>query len=129
MSTFDTGMRTTIYLAPPVAKVLERVKAEYLSRYGIAATVSSILSRLLLGDTVDEVIERPYRVDLSRIVGERDELSDALRQALARRRKGDLHRIHRELADLFPRLKQISNTLGRARRRNEPASADLDEAT
>jgi hypothetical protein len=39
-----------------------------------------------------------------------------------------IHRIHREIADLYPRLKQIENTLGRGRRRNEPYSPDFADA-
>jgi hypothetical protein len=40
----------------------------------------------------------------------------------------DLHRIHREVAELYPRVKQISNTLGRAKHRSEPYSPDFAEA-
>jgi hypothetical protein len=39
----------------------------------------------------------------------------------------DLHRVHRAVADLYPRVKQISNTLGRARRPND-RSPDFTEA-
>ncbi len=123
------GMRTTIYLTGPAAEVIERVKSEYRDRFGIATTVSAVLARLLLGESVDEVVERPYRSDLARIATERDRLLDELRRAQARRRVDDLHRVHREVAGLFPRVKRISTSLGRAKRRNEPCSPDFTEAT
>ena len=127
MSLQEPGIRTTIYLAAPAAKALDRVKMEYRDRYGIAITVSSVLARLLLGETIDEVVERPYRADLARIATDRDRLQDELRHA-ARRRIDDLHRIHREIAELYPRVKQISNTLGRGKRRSDPSSPDLADA-
>ncbi len=123
-----SALRTTIYLAGPAVDVLHHVKAEYRGRYGIGTTVSAVIARLLLGESIDEVIGRPYRTDLARIASESDQLRDDLRQARARRRTTDLHRVHREIADLFPRVKQISHTLGRARRRNEPYSPDFTEA-
>jgi hypothetical protein len=83
---------------------------------------------LLLGETIDEVVERPYRPDLARITTEMAKLHDALRRAKAKRKTNDVHRIHREVADLFPALKRISNTLSRARRRSEPHSPDFIEA-
>jgi hypothetical protein len=122
------GLRTTIYLAEPAAKVLERVKMEYRDRYGIGTTVSSVLARLLLGETLQEILDRPYRMDLARLASERDRLHVELRRAQARRRMDDLRRIHREVADLYPRVKQISNSLARARRRHEPYSPDFTEA-
>jgi hypothetical protein len=128
MTTMAPGLRTTIYLAGPAAKVLERVKTEYRDRYGIAITVSSVLARLLLGESLQEIVDRPYRVDLARIASERDRLHGELRRAQARRRMDDLRRIHREVAELYPRVKQISNTLSRARRRNEFDSPDFTEA-
>jgi hypothetical protein len=123
-----SAIRTTIYLSGPAAEVLDRVKAEYLGRYGIGATVSAVLARLLLGESVDEVIGRPYRTDLARIASERDKLRVGLRRARARRRATDLRRIHLEIAELFPRVKQMAHTLGRARRRNEAYSPDFTEA-
>lgn len=121
-------MRTTIYLAGPAAEALDRVKVEYRERYGIATTVSAVFARLILGESLDEVVKRPYRLDLERIAAERNKLSDDLQRARAKRRTSDLHRIHREIADLYPRVKQILNTLGRARRRNETYSPDFAEA-
>ena len=41
----------------------------------------------------------------------------------------DLRRIHREVAELYPRVKQISNSLAHARRRSEPYSPDFTEAS
>lgn len=123
------SLRTTIYLAEPAAEVLERVKVEYRDRYGIATTVSSVLARLLLGETLQEIVDRPYRMDLARLASERDRLHGELRRAQARRRMDDLRRIHREVADLYPRVKQISNSLARARRRHEPYSPDFTEAS
>ena len=128
VSSTSSGVRTTIYLAGPAAKVLERVKTEYRDRYGIATTVSSVLARLLLGETIEEVVERPYRSDLARLASERERLRDELRRAQARRRTAEVHRIHDEVASLYPAVKKISNTLGRARRRNEPYSPDFDDA-
>lgn len=121
-------MRTTIYLARPAAEALARVRTEY-AKYGIARTTSAVLARLLLGETIAEVIERPYRPDLARIAAEMDKLRDELRRAQARHRMADLHRIHRGVADLYPRVKQIANTLSRGKRRNEPHSPDFAEAT
>lgn len=120
------GLRTTIYLAAPAAKVLERVRTEW-DRYGIATKVSSVLARLLLGESIDEVVDRPYRGDLASIASERDKLRDDLRRATKRQRR-DLHRIRREIADLYPRVMQIVATLGRAKRRDGSRSADLAEA-
>lgn len=120
-------MRTTIYLAGPAVAVLEHVKTEH-ERYGIATTLSSIIARLLLGENIDDVVERPYRGDLARIAGERDRLQGELRRAQAGRRTADLHRIHREVADLFPALKTISTSLGRAKRGKGSSSADFAEA-
>lgn len=122
------GTRATIYLAGPAAEALERVKTVYRNKFGIATTVSSVFARLLLGETIDEVIQRPYRQDLARIAGEIDELHDELRRAQARRRTNVLHRVHREVAALYPAVKQISTTLGHGRRRNEPSTPDLSEA-
>lgn len=121
-------MRTTIYLAGPAAEALERVRTEY-AKFGVAVTTSAVLARLLLGETIDEVIQRPCRPDLTRIAGERDRLRNELKRAKARHRVVDVHRIHREVADLYPAVKRIANTLGRARRRSEPYTADLAEAT
>jgi hypothetical protein len=121
-------IRTTIYLAGPAAESLERVRTEHRDRYGIATTVSSVLARLLLGEAIAEIVERPYRPDLARITTEMAKLHDALRQAKARGKTNDVHRIHREAADLFPPLKRISNTLRRARRRSEPYSPDFADA-
>lgn len=120
------GLRTTIYLAAPAAEVLERVRTEW-NKYGIATNVSSVLARLLLGERIDEVVDRPYRSDLASIASERDKLRDNLQQATKRQRK-DLHRIHREIADLYPRVMQIVATLGRAKRRDGSRSPDLAEA-
>ncbi|MBA3672249.1 MAG: hypothetical protein H0W68_09540 [Gemmatimonadaceae bacterium] len=128
MSTKTKGVRTSIYLASPVAAVIERVKTEYLERYGSAITVSAVLARLILGETITEVVERPYRTELARIASEMNTIRDDLRRAQARRRVNDLHRLHREIAELYPRVKQIANTLDRARRRNEPPSPDFAEA-
>lgn len=122
------GIRTTIYLAAPAATVLDQVKSEYRDRYGIAISVSAVLARLLLGETVDEVIERPFRTDLTRITKERDLLVERLQRARARRRTDELHEIQRAIAALYPRVKEISMTLERARRRQEPYSPDYDEA-
>jgi DNA repair exonuclease SbcCD ATPase subunit len=127
MST-STGVRTTIYLAGAAADALERVKTTYLERYGIGTTVSAVFARLLLGESIDDVIDRPFRADLARIAAERDKLREVLQRAHVRRRTTELHRIQRELADLFVRVKQISHTLGRTKRRNETYSADLAEA-
>jgi hypothetical protein len=126
MSIQEQGTRTTIYLAAPATRVLDRIKMEYRDRYGIALSVSAVLARLLLGETVDEVVERPFRVDLARIAGERDTLQNELSHAQAKRRIGDLHRIHREVAELYAPVKRISNTLGRGKRRCD--SPDLTEA-
>lgn len=120
-------MRTTIYLAGPAVDVIDRVRSEY-ARYGLATTVSTVLSRLLLGESIDDVVARPFRTDLARIADDRDTLREDLERARARRRTPDLQRVHREVAQLFPRLKQISHTLARARRRNEPYSPDFAEA-
>lgn len=120
-------MRTTIYLAGPAAEALEHVRTVYLEKYGIATTVSSVLARLLLGETIDEIVERPFRNDLKRIGNEADKLRHDLQRVRTRRRT-DLHRIHREVADLFSRVRQISNTLGRVTRRKAPPSADFTEA-
>lgn len=122
------GTRATIYLAGPAAEALERVKTVYRNKYGIATTVSSVFARLLLGETIDEVIAQPYRQDLARIAGEIDGLRDELRQAQIRRRMNVVQRVHRDAAGLYPAVKQISTTLGRARRRSEPSSPDLAEA-
>jgi hypothetical protein len=127
MSDPENGVRTTIYLAGAAAEVLDHLKREYRERYGIATTVSAVFARLLLGETINEVVERPYRRDLARIASEVDKLRDDVRRVLVKRR-GDLHRIHREIAGLYPRVKQISNTLGRAKRRNEPYSPDFAQA-
>jgi len=124
----DAVVRTTIYLSGDAAKALQRVKTEYLSRYGIATTVSSVLARLLVGETIDEIVERPYRLDLARIASEKDRLHDEFRRAQAKRRMNDLRRIHRDVAKLYPRIKEISNTLGRAKIRREPLSPDFAEA-
>jgi hypothetical protein len=128
MSDPENGVRTTIYLAGAAAEVLDQLKREYRERYGIATTVSAVFARLLLGETINEVVERPYRRDLARIATEIDKLRDEVRRGLPKRQASDLHRTHREIADLYPRVKQISNTLGRAKRRNEPFSPDFAEA-
>ena len=41
----------------------------------------------------------------------------------------DLRRVHRDVADLYPRVKQISNSLARSRRRRESYSPDFTEAS
>lgn len=124
----EAVVRTTIYLSGDAARALQRVKTEYLSRYGIATAVSSVLARLLVGETIDEIVERPYRLDLARIASEKDRLHDELRRAQAKRPMNDLRRIHRDVAKLYPRIKEISNTLGRAKTRREPRSPDFAEA-
>ncbi len=124
-----TSIRTTVYLTGAAAQVVERVKAEYRDRYGISTNLSSVFTRLLLGESIDEVIERPFRSDLARIASERDGLRDELRRARGRQGAGDRRRIHREIADLYPAVKRISNTLGRAKGRNGPHSADFTETT
>jgi hypothetical protein len=121
-------VRTTIYLAGPAVEALDRVKNAYQGRYGIEMTVSAVFARLLLGESIDEVIERPYRAELARIAGERNKRRDELQRAHTKRRTKDLHRIHRAIADLFPRIKQILHTLDRAKRRNEAHSPDFAEA-
>lgn len=128
MSTSDAVVRTTIYLSGEAAKALERIMTEYLSRYGISPTVSSVLARLLVGETIDEIVEQPYRLDLARIASEKNRLHDELRRAQPKRRMNDLRRIHREVAELYPRIKKILNTLGRAKKRRELRSPDFAEA-
>ena len=128
MRDMPTGVRTTIYLAGPAVEVLQRVQREYRERYGTATTISAVVARLLLGETLEEVVERPFRKDLARIASASEKLRAQLQQAHAKRRAGELHRVHREIAGLYPRLKQIANTLGRARRRNHPYSPDFIEA-
>lgn len=123
-----SGTRATIYLAGPAAEALERVKTVYRNKYGIATTVSSVFARLILGETIEEVIERPYRQDLASIGSEIDKLHDELRRAQARRRMDVVHRVRRDVAGLYPAVKQISTTLGHARRRNEPSTPDVTEA-
>jgi hypothetical protein len=82
----------------------------------------------LLGETIDELVKRPYRKDLERIVAETEKLRDGLQRALAKRDVDALNRIHREIAGLYPRVKQISTTLARAKRRTEPYSPDFTES-
>lgn len=120
-------LRTTVYLSGEAVKVLDRVKAEY-ARYGSATTVSAVFARLLLGESLDEVVMRPFRMDLARITGHRDKLRKDLERARARRRTSDLHRVHRKIAELFPALKLILHALGRVRRGKEPHSPDFIEA-
>jgi hypothetical protein len=124
-----TGLRTTIYLTAPAAKVLEQVKAKVLNRYGAAPTVSSIVARLLLGETLEEVVTRPYRPELGRVAAERDSLRQDLRRAKAKRRAGDLHRIRRAIAALYPSVKQIVNSVGSVRTGHESHSPDFAEAS
>lgn len=126
MTSAPKGLRTTIYLTAPAAAVLESVRSEW-ERYGAATNVSSVVARLLLGESVDEVVDRPYRIDLASIALERDKLRDELRRAAKRQRKA-LHRVHRNVADLFRRLMPIVAALGRAKRRDGSRSADLAEA-
>lgn len=128
MRTTPPSIRTTVYLTGAAVQVVERVKAEYRDRYGISTNLSSVFSRLLLGESADEVIARPFRSDLARIASERDGLRDELRRARGRQRANDLRRIHREIADLYPAVKRISNTLGRAKGRNGHYSPDFSEA-
>lgn len=123
------SIRTTVYLTGDAAQVVERVKAEYRDRYGISTNLSAVFTRLLLGESAAEIIERPFRPDLARIASQRDGLRDELRRARGRQRADDLRRIHREVADLYPAVKRISNTLGRAKGRNGPHSADFTETT
>jgi hypothetical protein len=127
MST-PNGVRTTIYLAGPAAAALDRVKTAHRDRYGMETTVSAVFARLLLGESIDDIVARPFRVDLARIAAERDKLRDELQRASARRLTNELRRIDRAVADLFPRVKQISHTLGRTKRRNEAYSPDFAEA-
>lgn len=120
------GLRTTIYLAAPAAKVLERVRAEW-DKYGIETNISSVFSRLLLGDSIAVVIDRPFRSDLARIAAERERLRNDLKRAI-KRPGSNLLGLHREIAGLLPPVMQISATVGRAKRSNGTYSPDLTEA-
>lgn len=121
------GVRVTVFLAAPAAAVLERARATY-DGYGLRLNVSAVVTRLMLGETIDEVIGRPFRAELVGIESGVEQLREELRRARARRQTADLRRIHDAVAALYPEIKKVGTALGQAKRRAAGQSPDVTEA-
>lgn len=121
-------MRTTIYLGETAAARLDEITRTYLERYSTAITTSAVFARLLAGETVDDILERPFSPDLEAVTLALKELRQQLQAAVKSSDAAELHRVHRETAKLFARTSTITNVLRSARKGRGPFSPNYSRA-